>query len=110
MGVGVALIFKDNLWIVNDNTNRNTDSIEIHRFILHAKALSINLYMLYRPPTTSLLSFYTDLAYVLEYNITTDIGNPIIIGDFNIHLYQPENSDTRTFNDFMDSLNLHNIV
>ena len=31
MGGGVALIFKDNLWIV-DNTNRNTDSMEIHRY------------------------------------------------------------------------------
>ena len=39
MGEGVALIFKENLWIVDDKTNRNTDSIEIHRFILHAKAL-----------------------------------------------------------------------
>ena len=110
MGGGVALIFKDNLWIVDDNTNRNTDSMEIHRFILHAKALSINLYVLYRPPTTSVLSFCTDLADVLKYNITTDMGNPIIIGDFNIHMDQLENPDTRTFNDFLDSMNLHNKV
>ena len=82
-------------------TNRNTDSMEIHGFILHAKALSINLYVLYRPPTTSVLSFCTDLADVLEYDITTNIGNPIIIGDFNIHLDQTENPDTRTFNDFL---------
>ena len=110
MGGGVALIFKDNLWIVNDNTNRNTDSMEIHRCILHAKVLSINLYVLYRPPTTSVLSFCTDLADVMEYNITTDMDNPIIIGNFNIHLDQPENPDTRTFNDFLDSMNLHNKV
>ena len=107
---GVALIFKDSLWIVDDNTNRNTDCMEIHRFILHAKALSFNLYVLYRPPTTSVLSFCTDLADVWEYNIITDMGNPIIIGDFTIHLDQPENPDTRTFNDFLDSLNLHNKV
>ena len=110
MGRGVALIFKDNLWIVDDNTNRNTDSMEIHRFILHAKALSINLYVLHRQPTTSVLSFCTDLADVLEYNITTDMGNPIIVWDFNIHLDQPENPDTRAFNDFLDSMNLHNKV
>ena len=84
--------------------------MEIHRFILHAKVLSINLYVLYRPPTTSVLSFCTDLADVLEYNITTNTGNPIIIGDFNIHMEQPENPDTRTFNDFLDSMNLHNKV
>ena len=30
MGGGVALIFKDKLWIVNNKTNRNTDSMEIH--------------------------------------------------------------------------------
>ena len=84
--------------------------MEIHRFILHAKALSINLYVLYRSPTTSVLSFCTDLADVLEHNITTDTGNPIIIGDFNIHLDQPENPDTRTFKDFLDSMNLHNKV
>ena len=84
--------------------------MEIHRFILHAKALSINLYVLYRPSTTIVLSFCTDLADVLEYNITTNMGNPIIIGDFNIHLDQPENADTRTFNDFLDRMNLHNKV
>ena len=105
-GGGLALIFKDNLWIVDDKANRNTDSMEIHRFIPHAKALSINLYVLYRPPTTSVLSFCTDLADVLEYNTTTDMGNPIIIGDFDIHLDQPENSDTITINDFLDSMNL----
>ena len=84
--------------------------MEIHRFILHSKALSINLYVLYRPPTTSVLSFCTDLADVLEYNITTNTGHPILIRDFNIHLDQPENSDSRTFNDLLDSINLHNKV
>ena len=38
------------------------------------------------------------------------MGNLIIIGDFNIHLDQPENSDTRTLNDFLDRMNLHNKV
>ena len=50
------------------------------------------------------------LADVLEYNITTDTGNPIIIGDFNIQMDQPEKPDTRTFNNFLDSMNLHNKV
>ena len=108
MGGGIALI--SNIWIVDDKTNRNTDSMEIHRFIQHAKALNVNLHVLYRPPTTSVLSFCTDQADVLEYNITTVIGHPILIGDFNIHFEQPENSDTRTFSDFLDSMNLHKKV
>ena len=29
---------------------------------------------------------------------------------FNIHLDQPENFDTRSFSDFLDSMNLHNKV
>ena len=80
-GGGVALIFKYNLWIVNDKTNRNTDSMEIHRFIPYAKELSINLYVLYRPRATSVLSFCTNLADVLEYNITINMDHPILIGD-----------------------------
>ena len=56
------------------------------------------------------MSFCIDLADVLEYNITTDMGYPILIGDFNIHLDQPENSDTRTLNDLLDSMNFHNRV
>ena len=38
------------------------------------------------------------------------MGHPILIMDFNTHLDQPDNSDTRTFNDFLDSMNLHNKV
>ena len=34
----------------------------------------------------------------------------ILRGDFNIHLDQAENSGTRTFNDFLDSMNFHNKV
>ena len=36
------------------------------------------------------------------------MDHTIQIGDVNIHLDQPENSDTRTFNDFLDSMHLHN--
>ena len=50
------------------------------------------------------------MANVLENNIVSDRGKTILTGDFNIHMDDPEDLDTITFNDFLDSLDLINLV
>ena len=74
------------------------------------KNKNIDLYMIYRYPNTSMLNFIECLSEIIEGNILNDCGELVLIGDFNIHIDSPEAPGTILFNDFLDSLNLKNIV
>ena len=74
------------------------------------KNKNINLYVIYRYPNTSMLNFIECLSEIIEGNILNDHGGLVLIGDFNIHIHSPEALDTILFNDFLDSLNLKNLV
>ena len=50
------------------------------------------------------------MANVLGNNIVSDREETILTWDFNIHLDDPMDLDTITFNDFLDSLDLTNLV
>ena len=74
------------------------------------KNKNIDLYMIYRYPNTSMLNFIECLSKIIEGNILNDHGELVLIGDFNVHINSPEALDTILFNDFLDSLNLKNLV
>ena len=67
---------------------------------------SLNLYVIYRYPNTSMLEFVGILSDTLEQNILANWGHLILIGKFNVHM----DSDTILFNDFLDSFNLVNKI
>ena len=70
---------------------------------------SIILVVVYCPPNTSVLQFCNELSDVLEEMVNIR-GEMIKIGDFNIHMDITDDPNTITFNDFLDSFNLHNHV
>ena len=70
----------------------------------------INLFVIYRFPNTSVLTFCNDLANVLEESILNLTGYISLVGDFNIHVDQVHNSDSITFSNFLDSFGLSNKV
>ena len=63
--------------------------MECNEYLLKMAQLSINLYVIYHIPSTSVLTFCNDLATLIKLNITKDRGKLLLIGDFNIHLDQP---------------------
>ena len=71
---------------------------------------TLNLYIIYRYPNSSVLQFTETLANILERNILFDHGELILTGDFNIHMDKPHLSDTILFNDLLESFNLANKV
>ena len=71
---------------------------------------SLNLYVIYQYPNTSMLEFVGILSDTLEQNILADRGDLILIGDFNVHMDNPMDSDTILINDFLDSFNLINKI
>ena len=68
------------------------------------------MFVIYRFPNTSVLTFCNDLADVLEESILNLTGYISLVGDFNIHVDQVHNSDSITFSDFLDSFGLANKV
>ena len=62
---------------------------------------TLNLYIIYRYPNSSILQFTEALANILEENVLSDYGELILTGDFNIHIDKPHLSDTILFNDFL---------
>ena len=84
--------------------------MELLHLSVKVKSPVLSLYTVYRIPNTNVLTFCDEMANVLENNIVSDRGETILIGDFNIHVDDPEDLDTITFNDFLDSLDLINLV
>ena len=113
---GVALVHKTELSVKNctSSINRNNaqDQLTMECMSTHIKfkKKNIDLYMIYRYPNTSMLNFIECLSKIMEGNILNDCGELVLIGDFNIHIDSPEALDTILFNDFLDSLNLKNLV
>ena len=71
---------------------------------------TLNLYIIYRYPNSSVLQFSKTLANILEGNILSDHGELILTGAFNIHMDKPHLSDTVLFNNLLESFNLANKV
>ena len=84
--------------------------MELLHLTVKVKSLILSLYTVYRIPYTSVLTFCNEMANALQNNIVSDKGETILIGDFNVHMDDPEDLDTITFNDLLDSLDLTNLV
>ena len=84
--------------------------MELLHLSAKVKSLVLNLYTVYRIPNTSVLTFCNEMAHVLEDNTVGDRGETILLGDFNIHMDDPVDPDTITFTNFLDSLDLTNLV
>ena len=75
--------------------------------LLHSKPLHLTI--IYRPLGSNINTFASELMDVIEANIKNK-GIPIITGDLNIHMNNPDSSDTNTFMDILDSLDLTNRI
>ena len=75
---------------------------------VHAKFRNktLNLYIIYRHPNSSILQFTEALPNILEENVLSDHGELKLTGYFNIHMDKPHLPDTILFNDFLDTFNL----
>ena len=107
-GGGIANISKLHINIEEDKAEYHT--MELLHLSVKVKSLVLSLYHVYRIPNNSVLTFCNEMANVLENNIVSDRGDTILIGDFNINMDDPEDPDTITFNDILDSLDLINLI
>ena len=106
-GGGLALVYKESI-SVKKTSDDKTDfrTMEISTFDIKFAGTVINLYLIYRLPSTSVLQFCSDMTDIMERRITDDLGKLLLIGDFNIHIDEPTEPDTITSLDYLDSFNL----
>ena len=75
--------------------------------LLHSKPLHLTI--MYRSLGSNINTFASELMDIIEANINNK-GIPMIIGDLNIHMNNPDSADTNTFLDILDSLDLTNMI
>ena len=83
--------------------------MECTNFNLLLQGKPLHLTIIYRPPGSNIITFASELKDVIEANINNK-GIPIITGDLNIHMNNPDGADTNTFLDILDSLDLTNRI
>ena len=110
LGGGVALVYKSSMKVNNITHTDQPTRLEYMNVHIKFRNKTLNLYIIYRYPNSSVLQFTETLASILEGNILSNHGELILTGDFNIHIDKPHLSDTILFNDLLESLNLANKV
>ena len=112
IGGGLALVYKDHMTVKELLLEESTplSTMELQGYSLRIGNSTINLYVLYRLPHTSVLQFCNEFSKILELNVTLPANHTIFTGDFNIHVEDHLDWDTINFLDVLDSYNLRNRV
>ena len=111
-GGGVGILLRKGL-VVRQNDiiqSQATEYMDLTISCNHSNRLSIRLITIYRPPPSeknnlTMSMFLQDFSTLLEH-LTTVPEHLIFIGDFNVHMDDPTNSDAAKFADLLDSAGL----
>ena len=109
-GGGIAVVYRDYYMVKQHIPNTFCSCMELSILDFRLLNTAIILFIIYRYPTTSVITFCTELAQLLESNISTVKGHSILTGDFNFHLDDMINPNPSIFRDFLDSMGLVNYV
>ena len=112
-GGGVGLVFKNSLQMKSHKAPK-FKSFEYFKNILQSTGKTFNIVTIYRPPpskanklTTSI--FLKEFSTFLEQE-SISTGSLLIVGDFNFHFENKNNSESNRFHDLLDTFNLCNHV
>ena len=86
LGGGVALVYKSSTKVHNITHTDQPMGLEYMNAHVKFRDKTLNLYIIYRYPNSSILQFTETLANILEENILSDHGELILTWDFNIHM------------------------
>ena len=84
--------------------------MEHQSFRLHFNYLAVNLWIIYRLPSTSVLQFCNEFSTIQENLIYNQADKNIFIGDFNLHIDIEDDAHTLNFLDMLEYYNLSNLV
>ncbi|XP_070543766.1 uncharacterized protein [Ptychodera flava] len=108
-GGGVALVYKSIMKLLSWKPF-NFKSFEATLATLSYNGISIKLIVLYRPPPNkrnkfTIQQFLSEFGILLEQLSSCD-SHLFIVGDFNLHIDDLQNTNTKKFTDIIDSFGL----
>ena len=114
-GGGIGVFFKKTLK-VDIVKHQNFSTFESCLFNIQSKACSILVMCVYRPPYSiknrnTVPKFNSEFSDACS-SLLANHGDKklMIVGDFNIHMNEPLNPDTKSFNEVLDTFYLHQHV
>ena len=84
--------------------------METHCFTINIAASHIFLHIIYQFPNTSMIDFGNELADHFKSYASNPIDKMLLVGDFNVHVDNPDNPDTILLKDLLASYNLVNRI
>ena len=91
---GGTLVYKDYLDIKDETAETSYTNMELLKAKVSINSTSPALYVIYQIPKSSVITFCEELAEAVEWHITENAKQLVMIGDFNIHMDSRNNSDT----------------
>ena len=102
-GGGLALVYRDH-YSVREMDHIDVVTMEYQGYHLRFNHITLNLYVIYHLPSSSVLQFCNEFASILESDVSQPVDNALYLGDFNIHAEDSLNSDTITFDQYSGEL------
>ena len=107
-GGGVGVVFKKDL-AVKRLKNHSFQSVECSEYAFTKNNSRVILALLYRPPSSSVLSCMENITDIFEENVNV-AGEMVLLGDLNVHMNKPDQANTILVNEVLDSFNYSNLV
>ena len=85
-GGGIALVYTNYLDIKDKAGETSYINMELLKTKVNNNSTSLALYIIYQMPNASVITFCEELAEALEWDITDNTKQLVMIGDFNIHM------------------------
>ena len=111
-GGGVPLVYKNSFKvnaIAYNLPQSTTMEYSSYKIKTSYKEESLNLYVIYRLPSSSVIVFCIELLEITKQEIN-ETCNTLYISNSNIHMDNPHHPDTIIFHDFLKSFNLTNLI
>ena len=104
-GGGIAVIYKSSLQ-VSSLSLTSFASFEVLGLKVVAGNFTCNFFTIYRPPSSSLSTFFDDFFSLLV-DVSSSACELLLSGDFNIHVDDLGSSYTQSFLNLLDTFGLH---
>ena len=107
-GGGVSLLYRS-VFQVRSNDIKTFSTFEYLDVFVNYDSTCLNIIVLYRPPNTSVRVFIDEFSSLLEQVVLLS-DYPLIVGDFNIHVDNPDDSEAADFDSLLNSFGLCQMV
>ena len=109
-GGRITLVYRDNYNIKLLDCPKDMDTMEFQGYHMRFNNTTLNLFVIYRILSTSVLQFCNKLSLLFKSDLSNSSDKTLYIGDFNIHVDESDSMDNINFQDTIDGFNYHNLV